>query len=118
MGPNGERLTPRKNFEAWRETVENKSEPWSAREMRAAEGLRVRLVEQVLRMNEAAKADRTAADQRSEILIAELNHRVRNILGLVRGLLKQSAVSSDSVKALVENVDDRIRSLARAYDLL
>ena len=117
-GPNGVRLTPRKSFEAWREIVEDKSEAWKPREMRAAEGLRVRLVEQVLRMSEARKDQRVTADQRSEILIAELNHRIRNILGLVRALVKQTASSSDSVAALVENVDDRIRSLARAYDLL
>jgi light-regulated signal transduction histidine kinase (bacteriophytochrome) len=113
-GPNGVRLTPRKSFEAWRQIVEDKSAPWSPRETRAAEGLRIRLVEQVLRMTEAAKTDRETADQHSEILIAELNHRIRNILGLVRGLVKQSALSSDSIRALVDNVDDRIRSLARA----
>ena len=118
VGPNGVRLTPRKSFAAWQEIVENHSEPWNPRDLRTAEGLRVRLVEQVLRMIEAGRADKEADNQRSEVLIAELNHRIRNILSLVRGLLKQSALTSDTVPALVTNVDERIRSLARAHDLL
>jgi light-regulated signal transduction histidine kinase (bacteriophytochrome) len=43
VGPHGVRLTPRKSFEAWRESVLNQSERWSARELRAAESLRVTL---------------------------------------------------------------------------
>ena len=91
-GPNGVRLTPRKSFEAWREIVRNQSERWSDRDIRAAEALRVTLIELVLRVTDAAHAERIGAEQRNEILIAELNHRVRNILGLVRGIITQSAV--------------------------
>ena len=39
------------------------------------------------------QADRRGAEQHQELLIAELNHRVRNILGLVRGLITQSVVT-------------------------
>ena len=52
------------------------------------------------------------------LLVAELNHRVRNILGLVRGLISQSAATALDIRALVESLDHRIRSLARAQDLL
>ena len=101
-----------------RETVRNQSRPWSKRERRAAEALRLTLVELVLRMSETAQADRTTAQQSQEILIAELNHRVRNILGLVRGLIAQSAATADDVRSLVQSLDHRIGSLARAQDLL
>src|SRR6185503_8346999 len=30
LGPNGVRLTPRKSFEAWTETVRDQSKPWTA----------------------------------------------------------------------------------------
>jgi light-regulated signal transduction histidine kinase (bacteriophytochrome)/ActR/RegA family two-component response regulator len=118
FGPNGPRLTPRKSFEAWQEIVQNQSEHWSARDLRAAEALRLTLVELVLRTSDAAQNDRLAAEQRNEIVIAELNHRVRNILGLVRGLITQTASQSGDTSSLVEGLSDRIRSLARAYDLL
>jgi light-regulated signal transduction histidine kinase (bacteriophytochrome)/CheY-like chemotaxis protein len=118
VGPNGVRLTPRKSFEAWRVSVKNQSQRWTHAELRAAEALRLTLVELVLRMTETAQTERTASEQGQEILIAELNHRVRNILGLVRGLVSQSAATAADVKALVDGLHHRIGSLARAHDLL
>jgi light-regulated signal transduction histidine kinase (bacteriophytochrome) len=118
FGPNGPRLTPRKSFDAWRETVRLQSERWSAGEIRAAEKLRIILIEIILRMSETVQTDRQAAQQSQELLVAELNHRVRNILGLVRGLIAQSAATAPDIRALVESLDNRIRSLARAQDLL
>ena len=118
VGPNGVRLTPRKSFEAWRESVRDQSEKWSARELRAAEALRTTLIELVLRITDTADARRASAEQSQEILIAELNHRVRNILGLVRGLVSQSAAAATDIRHLVESLDQRVRSLARAHDIL
>jgi light-regulated signal transduction histidine kinase (bacteriophytochrome)/CheY-like chemotaxis protein len=117
-GPNGQRLTPRKSFAAWQESVHNRCMHWSKGELRNAESLRVTLIEVVLRMTEAAQTDSSAARQHQEILIAELNHRARNILGLVRGLVNQSAVSASDLRAFVKSLDNRIGSLARAHDLL
>lgn len=118
VGPHGVRLTPRKSFDAWRESVLNQSEKWNARELRAAEALRVTLIELVLRIADSAQAQRATAEQSQEILIAELNHRVRNILGLVRGLVSQSAATATDIRHLVESLDQRIRSLGRAHDIL
>ena len=50
-------------------------------ELRVAETLRATLIEVVLRLADEASAERQAANERQELLIAELNHRVRNILG-------------------------------------
>lgn len=118
VGPHGVRLTPRKSFDAWRESVRNQSEAWTGRELRAAESLRATLIELVLRITDSAQSRRVAAEQTQEILIAELNHRVRNILGLVRGLVSQSAAAAKDIRHLVESLDQRIRSLARAHDIL
>lgn len=114
----GIRLSPRKSFEAWREVVRNQSRRWTAGELHAAEALRVTLIEVVLRLSEAAQADRAGAQQRQEILIAELNHRVRNVLALVRGLINQSATLTNDVGVLIVNLDNRIRSMARCHDIL
>ncbi|WP_395445911.1 hypothetical protein [Caulobacter sp. UC70_42] len=40
VGPLGDRLTPRKSFEAWEETVRGQSRPWTTVERSLAESLR------------------------------------------------------------------------------
>jgi light-regulated signal transduction histidine kinase (bacteriophytochrome) len=116
--PQASDLTPRKSFEAWQEVFWNRCERWSRRELRAAESLRVTLIELVLRLSESAEATYRASQQSQEVLIAELNHRVRNIFGLVRGLVSQSASTANDIQLFVSSIDQRIGSLARAHDLL
>ncbi|MEL6914543.1 MAG: HWE histidine kinase domain-containing protein [Pseudomonadota bacterium] len=115
-GPNGIRLTPRKSFEAWKEVVRSKSARWSKQEISSAEALRVTLLEVVLRMSDEALEERARAQERQELLIAELNHRVRNILNLIRGLVAQSSVEAHSAGELTEVIGGRIHALARAHD--
>ncbi|MBX7532511.1 GAF domain-containing protein [Qipengyuania sp. 1XM1-15A] len=115
-GPNGARLTPRKSFEAWQETVEGRSEPWTSGERQVAEGLRVTLLEIILRLTDEAVKERAKAQAKQELLIAELNHRVRNILNLIRGLISQSRSEATSIEEFSEIVGGRIASLASAHD--
>lgn len=115
-GPNGPRLTPRQSFEEWKELVRGRSLPFSPSELRVAETLRATLIEVVLRLADEASAERQQASARQELLIAELNHRVRNILGLIRGLIRQSQPSDEAVKDFVRVVDGRIHALARAHN--
>ncbi|MEP3435714.1 MAG: HWE histidine kinase domain-containing protein [Hoeflea sp.] len=116
LGPNGARLTPRKSFETWREVVRNQSARWTSTEVYAAEALRVTLLEVVLRMSDASLREQSQAHDRQEILISELNHRVRNILNLIRGLVNQSKSEARSVSEFTEVVGGRIHALARAHD--
>lgn len=115
-GPNGPRLTPRESFAEWQETVEGHAEPFTSSELRVAETLRATLIEVVLRLADEAAAERRQSTARQEMLIAELNHRVRNILGVIRGLIRQSQPDSDEVKEFVRLVDGRIHALARAHN--
>lgn len=115
-GPNGPRLSPRESFAEWRETVEGKSKPFTTPEVRIAETLRATLIEVVLRLADEATAQRHQANARQELLIAELNHRVRNILGVIRGLIRQSQPEEQPVKDFVRVVDGRIHALARAHN--
>ena len=115
VGPNGVRLTPRKSFEAWKEVVTGRSAPWTDGQMSAAESLRMTLLEVVLRMTDQAVRERTRAQEQQELLIAELNHRVRNILKLIQGLVSQSS-DVDDVSQFTETVGGRIHALARAHD--
>jgi len=115
-GPNGARLTPRKSFEAWKEVVRNTSVPWTEAEVRAANSLRLTLLEVILRMADAAVNERKKAQERQELLIAELNHRVRNILNLIKGLVNQSQAEARSVSEFTQVIGGRIHALARAHD--
>lgn len=115
-GPNGVRLTPRKSFEAWCETVHGRSLAWSDIEMQTAEALRITLIEVILRLTDAAEKEHKGAQERQELLIAELNHRVRNILNLIRGVVTQSRPEDRADSTFAATVGDRIQALARAHD--
>ena len=115
-GPNGPRLSPRESFAEWKQLVRGRSLAFSPSEVRVAETLRATLIEVVLRLADEASAQRQQANDRQELLIAELNHRVRNILGLIRGLIRQSHSSDGAVRDFVTVVDGRIHALARAHN--
>jgi len=116
FGPNGPRLTPRKSFENWSELVKGRSKPFSLQETNAAEMLRTTLIEVVLRFSEETNTERQLAASRQELLIAELNHRVRNILSLIGGLVRRTKGSAANFDDYVEQIDSRINALARAHN--
>ncbi|WP_333572891.1 HWE histidine kinase domain-containing protein [Sphingomonas sp.] len=116
LGPHGARLTPRQSFELWSQEVRGRSLPFSEVELRIAEVLRASLIEVVLRLSDDAQEERQRASERQELLIAELNHRVRNILGLIRGLVRQSRAPGMDAAAYIRLLEGRIEALARAHD--
>jgi light-regulated signal transduction histidine kinase (bacteriophytochrome) len=115
-GPLGARLTPRRSFELWQETVAGQSKPWSQADLRIAESLRVTLLEVILQLADLATRERRNAQERQELMIAELNHRVRNILSLVRSLVAQSKDNAASTEEFATVLGGRIQALARAHD--
>ena len=115
-GPNGPRLTPRKSFEAWRELKRGQSAPWSDAELRVSELLRTSLLEAMLHFTGMNEIESRAATQRHELIVAELNHRVRNILGLIRSLVSQSRTSAADVDTFATILGNRVQALARAHD--
>ena len=65
--------------------------------------------------------DRTAQKREEEqrrLLLAELNHRVKNTLGIVQALVTQTARRTESAGALREALEARLDALAVAHDLL
>ncbi|MGE0597357.1 MAG: HWE histidine kinase domain-containing protein [Hyphomonadaceae bacterium] len=116
VGPLGDRLTPRKSFELWRQTVRGQSSHWSDIDRRIAESLRVTMLEVVVRLTDVAARERKIAQERQELLIAELNHRVRNILTLIRGLVAHSKGGTKTVDEFAAVLNDRITALSRAHD--
>ena len=62
--------------------------------------------------------ERRKSEAHREILVAELNHRVKNILAIVSAIASQTLVGAVSVKAASESFAARLLALSRAHDLL
>ena len=59
-----------------------------------------------------------AFEEQQRVLVAELNHRVRNMLQVVIGLSNQTLHSSENLRQFEKSFMGRMQALARAYELL
>ncbi|MGH8189398.1 MAG: PAS domain-containing protein, partial [Steroidobacteraceae bacterium] len=59
-----------------------------------------------------------AAEEHHRLLVAELNHRVRNMLQVVIGLANQTLHRSEDLKQFDKAFMGRMQALARAYELV
>jgi two-component system, chemotaxis family, sensor kinase Cph1 len=117
-GTDNDVLTPRKSFEVWKETVRGRALPWSQSDLDAARDLRTSLLDVVLRrITEAARERKIAAD-RDQLMMAELDHRVKNTLANIAALVIQTSASANSLSSFVEGLAARIQSMAKAHSLL
>lgn len=114
-GPLGDRLTPRKSFAIWQETVKHQSKPWTAEDRETAEAIRTALLEVIMRQTELLSAERRKADLRLKVLNEELNHRVKNILALIKSIVSQPA-EERSIDDYVATLKGRIMALSLAHD--
>ena len=114
----GERLTPRASFAAWRETVRGRSRAWQSNEIEAAEALRLSILEVVLRRIDQIARERAEAQERQALLMAELDHRVKNILASIQSLMRHTKRSHGTIDGYVESLDRRIKAMAHAHTLL
>jgi len=118
LGPNGSRLTPRKSFAAWRQLREGFCKPWSPQDLNLANELRGTLLELVVRNIDERNKLAAESQQQQDMLIHELNHRVRNILGLINSIIGQTATSVASVGEFKDILAGRIQALALAQNML
>jgi two-component system CheB/CheR fusion protein len=65
-----------------------------------------------------SNADLAMAEEQQRLLVAELNHRVRNMLQIVIGLAHQTLRRSESLGAFEKSFMGRMQALARAFELL
>ena len=115
-GPLGERLTPRKSFAIWKETVHMQAAPWTEADREIAEAARSALVEIVLRHSELMADERAKADIRQRMLNEELNHRVKNILAVIKSLVGHPVQDGRHLADYVTSLKGRIQALAVAHD--
>jgi PAS domain S-box-containing protein len=59
-----------------------------------------------------------AAEARQQALVAELNHRVKNVLAVIQAIAGQTAARTATPAAFVEAFRGRLGALAAAHDLL
>jgi light-regulated signal transduction histidine kinase (bacteriophytochrome) len=117
-GAQGDVLTPRKSFEVWKETVRGRGLPWAQSDLDAARDLRTSLLDVVLRRITDATRERKLAANRDQLMMAELDHRVKNTLANIEALVMQTSVGADSLTAFVTGLAARIQSMAKAHSLL
>ncbi|WBU30860.1 GAF domain-containing protein [Rhodopseudomonas palustris] len=115
-GPLGDRLTPRKSFSIWKEQVDGQSVPWSPDDRDTAATIQVGLREVLLRQSEILSAERKKAEVRQRVLNEELNHRVKNILALIKSLVNQPAGEGKSLEEFASALRGRIMALSFAHD--
>lgn len=115
-GPLGDRLTPRKSFAIWKETVRHRAQPWTEADRETAEAVRAATVEVVLRHNELMTEERAKAAVRQRMLNEELNHRVKNILAVIKSLVGHPVQEGRNLRDYVASLKGRIQALAFAHD--
>jgi light-regulated signal transduction histidine kinase (bacteriophytochrome) len=111
-----QRISPRKSFAAFCESVRGHSRAFTESELRVAGEIRAGLMEMFLRGSHENAVEQSLAGGRQEVLIAELNHRVRNVLALIRGLISQTHGEGGDSAKYVESLNGRVHALARAHD--
>lgn len=118
VGPNGTRLTPRKSFAAWTELRTGYCSTWTASDLAMAGHIKNILLEVIVRNIDDHSRLTQEAQQQQDMLIHELNHRVRNILGLINSIVGQTATSVDNVSEFKTILAGRIQALALAQTML
>jgi chemotaxis family two-component system sensor kinase Cph1 len=117
-GPLGSRLTPRGSFAEWLVLHSMYSTPWSEGDVEAVEGLRLGLLEAILRSFNAGRLEREKAFQRQKLLLAELDHRAKNTLFKIRALVRATEQLAPSTEVFSATLLDRLDNMARSDNLL
>ena len=118
VGPNGPRLSPRGSFAEYKESVAGRCNPWTEANLASAS----EICRELWKMMQVTALEHTEIltrqKQYQDLLIAELNHRVRNTLALVRSIARQTTSSSTSLEQYVQMLEQRIAALSKAHDLI
>lgn len=102
------RLSPRKSFELWKETVREKSLPWQQVEIDAAQELKNTLMLAVLEFShsalEAAAKQAEVANHAKSQFLAKMSHELRTplnaILGFTQIMIRENTLPSQPLKNL------------------
>lgn len=62
--------------------------------------------------------DLKVAEEARQLLLRELNHRVKNLFSITSGMINMTARSAATVPAMAETLQGRLRALAKAHELV
>jgi two-component system, chemotaxis family, sensor kinase Cph1 len=114
----GDRLTPRRSFAAWQETVTGQSRPWSPVELDAAQMLRTTVLEVVLHSLDQSVREQEKVRLHQNLLMNELDHRVKNTIATIQSLVRLSSKSAESLVSFTTSIEKRLQSMSKAHSLL
>lgn len=117
-GPNGPRLLPRGSFNEYTESVSGFCRPWTQLDIEVAAEARRELMKSMFANSTELTFQWEKQKKYQDLLIAELNHRVRNTIALVRSIARQTKDSSQSLEQYVDSLEQRIGALSLAHDLV
>ncbi len=118
-GPNGDRLSPRTSFEAWRESVRHHSQRWRNVDLEAAHTLRVSLLEVVLKRIDLVAREREEARAKQEALAIELDRRLEELKQESRRRAVAETELSMVLRSTVEDQEaERLRIARELHDTL
>jgi two-component system, chemotaxis family, sensor kinase Cph1 len=107
----GGRISPRKSFAPWRESVRLHSLPWRSVDVEAAKTLRLSLMEVILRRIDQVAREREEAGVRQAALTAELDRRLEKwqaVAGELREEARRRAmVETELSQVLRSTVEDQ-----------
>jgi two-component sensor histidine kinase len=66
----------------------------------------------------SSRAERRKAEQQRELLVSELDHRVKNILAMVQAVARQTFRSKELTADTVQSFDQRLQAMSEAHGLL
>lgn len=107
------RLSPRKSFAKYVEQSGGRSEEWSNQNLAFASNL-----QRECAASQSAAGTIMQQKDSLRILADELNHRVKNILALVKSLSSHARESSASPEDYAASLESRLFSLAASHDML
>jgi len=122
-GPMGDRLTPRKSFALWQDTVRGHCAPWTELELQAARKMRVAMMDVIQRRGEALASvnlelARSNAELDSFAYVAshDLKEPLRGIYNYAKFVLEDCAGKLDSENA--EKIHTIVRLTKRMHALI
>ncbi|MBB2204253.1 HWE histidine kinase domain-containing protein [Gluconacetobacter takamatsuzukensis] len=107
----------RGGLEIGTEEVRGRSARWTTDDLELAGQYRSALMEIVARASQQKLLERTQAEAMQRMLNDELNHRVRNILAVIRSLTSRPPDAHDTAASYRDMIGKRIHAFANAHDL-
>jgi len=114
---NATRLHPRSSFKSYKEETKGVSDAWTPEEIRKTEVI-AKALTAALNLELGRLYKTQTESEKLRVVVKELNHRIKNLLTLVRSISKNSAKSSSSIDEFSDAVERRIMSLSLANDLI